>query len=80
MEEYEGHKFFIYDLVISWEDVVKDAKFKVNNPEEGHEDINDGYLDGCYAIVQLMKDKAKEHNIDQKKIGLDRINVDKDSF
>lgn len=74
----EKYKDYLIDLISLIKKQAKEAKQDANHPKKGSENFNNGYLMAYHTVIEFMKNQAWAFNIDQKEIGLDDIEPERD--
>ncbi len=72
-------KNYLYDLGYLLKEKAKDAKKEKSISSNSEDSIyQEGYLMAYYEVLDLMKQQAKAFNIEDKEIGLEDIDPERD--
>ncbi len=72
-------KNYLYDLGYFLKEKAKDAKKEKSVSSNSEDSIyQEGYLMAYYEVLDLMKQQAKAFNIEDKEIGLEDIDPERD--
>lgn len=74
----ERIKGYLSDSITLLKEEVKEAKKDADNSKEGYEDYNKGAVITYYTVISLLKRQTVTFNLDEKEIGLDDIEPEKD--
>lgn len=74
----ERYKSYLMDLISLLKKQAKEAKLEADEPTEGYESFNNGYLMAYHTVIEFMKNQTGVFNIDQEEIGLADIEPERD--
>jgi hypothetical protein len=72
-------EFYIKEVVSLLKDYAMKAKQDADHPKEGDSpDFNTGFLMAYHQVIAVMKNQTPVFDIDEKDIGLDDIDPERD--
>ena len=74
----EKFKDYLFDLIALLKRQAKEAKLEADNPKDGRDSYNNGYLMAYHTVISLMKNQASAFGIDEREIGLANIDPEQD--
>ncbi len=69
---------YVNEITSILKERAKKAKEDADHPEERNEDFNDGFLMAYHQMITTMKNQAPVFHIDEKDIGLEDIEPERD--
>lgn len=71
-------KYFFYQINSLLKENARQAKLDADNPKEGCESYNNGFLMAYHEVISIMKNQAPFFDIKQEDIGLADIEPERD--
>lgn len=74
----EKYKNYLFDFVALLKKQAIEAKYEADHPKEGFDSYNNGYLMAYHTVISLMKTQASAFGVDEKELGLEDIDPERD--